>query len=97
MKTIEEKAKAYDNIIQRVTELYETRTVLSMEQMEHLFPELQESENERIRKEIIEHIKDQIDSFISAPDCRDKYEEEELARYKSWIAYLENQKEQKPA
>ena len=50
-----------------------------------------------IRKEIVEHIKDQIDSFISAPDCRDKYEEEELARYKSWIAYLEKQKEQKPA
>ena len=50
-------------------------------------------EGEKIRKEIVEHIKDQIDSFISAPDCRDKYEEEELARYKNWIAYLEKQKE----
>ena len=67
------------------------------EELEEIFPELTESEDERIRKELIEHIKDQITSFISAPDCRDKYEEEELAKYNKWIAWLEKQKEQKPA
>ena len=67
------------------------------EYIDEIIPELRESEDERIRKELIEHIKEQINSFISAPDCRDKYEEEEYQKYKSWIAYLEKQKEQKPA
>lgn len=51
------------------------------------------SEDDRIRKEIIEHIKDQQSSFISAPDCRDKYEEEENNKYNSWIAWLKKQGE----
>lgn len=69
---------------------------LSKEQKEKLkdiFPELAESEDERIRKELIEYIKDQQSSFISAPDCRDKYEEEENNKYNSWIAWLERQGE----
>lgn len=81
--TQEEKAKAYDNIIQRVTELYETRTVLSMEQMEHLFPELRESENERIRKDIIKCVKEQIrqGNYLNINGNKA-------------LAYLEKQKEQ---
>lgn len=59
------------------------------------FPELAESKDERMRKELIEYIKDQQSSFISAPDCRDKYEEEENNKYNSWIAWLQG--EQKPA
>lgn len=58
---------------------------------------LKESEDERIRKELIEHINDQISSFIPPPDCRGKEETMELAKYQSWIAYLERQKEQKSA
>lgn len=50
-----------------------------------------ENEDERIRKELIEHVKDQQSSFISSPDCRDKYEEEENQKYNSWIAWLEKQ------
>lgn len=61
--------------------------------LEKMFPELKvkESEDERIRKELIEHVKDQQSSFISAPDCRDKYEEEENNKYNSWLAWLEKQ------
>ena len=65
--------------------------------IESLFPELKESEDERIRKELIEYIKDQQSSFISAPDCRDKYEEEENNKYNSWITWLEKRGEQKSA
>ena len=61
------------------------------EDAERYFPELKESEDERIRKELIEHVKDQQSSFISSPDCRDKYEEEENQKYNSWIAWLEKQ------
>ena len=71
--------------------LFSVRTAI-----ETLHPELVESEDERIRKELIEHIKDQQSSFISAPDCRDKYEEEENNKYNSWIAWLKKQGEQKP-
>jgi len=63
---------------------------------ETVFPELKESEDERIRKELIEHVKDQQSSFISAPDCRDKYEEEENNKYNSWLAWLEKQGGQNP-
>lgn len=61
------------------------------EDAERCFPELIENEDERIRKELIEHVKDQQSSFISSPDCRDKYEEEENQKYNSWIAWLEKQ------
>lgn len=61
------------------------------EDAERYFPELIENEDERIRKELIEHVKDQQSSFISSPDCRDKYEEEENQKYNSWIAWLEKQ------
>ena len=65
--------------------------------LEKMFPELRESEDEKIRKELIEHVKDQQSSFISAPDCRDKYEEEENNKYNSWLAWLEKQGSPKSA
>ena len=65
----------------------------AMSALEHLCPELKVSDSEKIRKEIIEHIKDQQSSFISAPDCRDKSEEEDNNKYNSWIAWLEKQGE----
>ncbi len=60
--------------------------------LERIFPELKESEDERIRKALIEHVKDQQSFFISAPDCKDKYEEEENNKYNSWLDWLEKQK-----
>lgn len=95
--SIEEKAKRYDIALDKIKRLLGTGSNCSREELEYVFPELAESEDERIRKELIEYIKDQQSSFISAPDCRDKYEEEENNKYNSWIAWLEKQGEQKPA
>lgn len=52
---------------------------------EYLFPELTESEDERIRKEIISFIKEFEKDHYRCIDFR------------PWIAYLERQKEQRPA
>jgi len=48
-------------------------------------PELQESEDERIRKELIYFVQ----GFI---ECHDKPDAERDEKYESWIAWLENQK-----
>ena len=53
--------------------------------MEHAFPELAESEEERIRKEMISFLKsEKAFQFI------------DIDKSEKWIAYLEKQKEQKP-
>ena len=57
--------------------------------VEHAFPELAESEDERIRKGIIEIIK-----VVSGPDCDVYLNEKKQEKYLAW---LEKQKEQKPA
>ena len=57
---------------------YDKRTI------EHLFPELKESEDEKIRKEIIDFIYDKTDTY----ELREKSN--------SWLAWLEKQGEQKP-
>ena len=104
--SIKEKAKRYDEAILKLRGMMPNWENLSyngktfLQDLVYIIPELKESkENEdekRIRKELIEYIKDQQSSFISAPDCRDKYEEEENNKYNSWIAWLEKQCE-KPA
>ena len=53
--------------------------------VEHAFPELRESEDERIRKALVWHLKADVDfvsNGVTKAEC---------------IAYLEKQKEQKPA
>ena len=90
--SIEEKAKAYDEALKVAKGLYAKGAPDSLH-LERIFPELKESKDEKIRKELIEYIKDQQSSFISAPDCRDKYEEEENNKYNSWLAWLEKQGE----
>ena len=55
MKTIEEKARAYDEALEKAKKLYEKGTIT--ESIGYIFPELKESEDEKIRKELIEHIK----------------------------------------
>lgn len=70
--TQEEKAKAYDEAFKRAKDCHTDG--LSLHQpvrdvIEHIFPELKESENERIRKELICFLETEI------PQCnaRDKY------------------------
>lgn len=82
--SIEEKARRYDGAIKRLEDI-ETgkcqKTFMFTEGLfDYIFPELKESEDERIRKEIIAHIKWCEDSGYCA--------KEEMTR---WITFLEKQ------
>ena len=84
MKSIEEKAKAYDEAIKRIEDIKtgkcEITFMFTEDLFEHIFPELKESEDERTRKEIITFI-------VTTPKERNNH--------KKWIAWLEKQGEQK--
>ena len=80
MKTIEEKAKAYDESVERAKVAYKDTDRHIKATIERIFPELAESEDERIRKAIV--------SFIETEACDSPISKE-------WIAYIEKQKEQK--
>ena len=78
MKSIEEKAKAYDDALTRANEMIKSMTniggVAKVDDIQHIFPELKESEDEKwIPKEIIKYLKEKGD-FRSC-----------------WIAWLEKQ------
>ena len=81
--TQEEKARAYDEAIERARKLYERGTIT--ESLGHVFPELKESDDERVRKEIISYLKRRVEMSSSIP-----------AAIGYWIAWLEKQGEQKP-
>ena len=72
--TEKEKAKAYDEAIERAKKSYGNRIA------EEIFPELKESEYERIRKAIIE--------FFESEDDNTTYS---LVRKKDIIAWLKKQ------
>ena len=96
MKT-EEKAKKYDEALEWMREVYPTLTGAAKEDAEHYFPELKESEDEKIRKEIISFLQDDIDRIncrVSGDyDDRDEDDIEHQNWCKKAIAYLEKQKE----
>ena len=76
--SIEEKAKAYDEALEKAKNYHSPETVCNVRiAMENLFPELKENEDERIRKELI--------VYLSTVD------DKELIPYESWIAWLEKQ------
>ena len=56
----EEKARAYDKAIEKIKYVMEhgVSPVLNKEDLQDIFPELRESEDERIRGAIIDHLKD---------------------------------------
>lgn len=87
--TIEEKAKRYDEAIEKLRSLHDDYDTVSTlidikEELEQIISELKESDDDRIRKEIIKFIK------VSKPEW------ENYRDYSSWIAWLEKQGEQKP-
>lgn len=86
MKTIEEKAKAYDEALERAKKLLlgneHSNTIRSY--LEHIFPALGESEDERIRKDLIYDIERLPMQGVLTHRPTSEY-----------IAYLEKQ-EQKP-
>ena len=77
--TEKEKAKAYDKAIERAKKLYGNGIA------EEIFPELKESDDDRLKKAIIE--------FFESEDDNTTYS---LVRKKDIIAWLEKQGEQKP-
>lgn len=86
MKSIKEKAKAYDEALARANEMIKSMTniggVAKVDDIQHIFPELKESDDERIRGNIIAT----IHLYYGEP-----LEDEA----KEMIAWLEKQGEQK--
>ena len=85
MKTIEEKAKAYDEARERAKQVKLTGMKENVAAAEYIFPELAESEDEKVRKKL-------IGIFTNQSLC-DVYN----LKSEDVLAYLEKQKEQKPA
>ena len=83
--TIEQKAKAYDEALERAKDFINGEVHYELRKGENImcwiFPELRESEDDRIRKELIDFVKSILTGF---PDCK---------RFTDW---LEKQCEQKP-
>ena len=82
--SIEEKAKRYDQAIERAESIYNETAIPSATikgTCTYIFPELKESEDEKIRKDII--------SYLAL------YKDAIGEDYESWIAWLEKQSEQK--
>jgi hypothetical protein len=84
--TQEEKAKAYDKVVNKLRHFIAQGVdpLITRADVQDFFPELAESEDERIRKEIIVHIKWCEDNGYCA--------KEEMTR---WIDFLKKQGEQK--
>lgn len=85
--TIEEKAKAYDEMCTRAKELHDAGNSLTKMQIEIVCPQLAESEDERIRKAIKCYVEDMPDSFGFAHGVGKS----------DMLAWLEKQKEEAPA
>ena len=89
--TIEEKAKAYDEAIEKArklaTDLPNGRNdrLYHVWDLETLFPELKKSEDERISKEIIKYLEQTVPH----------HHRDEVLKSKEWIAWLEKQGEKK--
>jgi hypothetical protein len=86
--TTEEKAKAYDEALNWMREIYPGLHGATKEDAEHFFPELTESEDEKVRKWILEKMQGYASSGIPCSD--------EIKMADKAIDYLEKQKEQKP-
>ena len=82
--SIEEKAKRYDEALERAKEINNEQHAQPFNVMTRVFPELKEkeSDDERIRKDIISHFTKRIEGS-SFDEVREKY--------KIWIAWLEKQ------
>ncbi len=96
----EKKAKRYDEAYKVADNIHRFSSDLAeIKRMEEIFPELKESEDERIRKEIISFIQDDINE-INLKVSGDYYDrDKEDIAHKNWckkaIAWLEKQGKQK--
>ena len=87
MKTIEEKARAYDEALEKAREYWETDNDNTLDikakgTMEYLFPELAESGDEIIKEELINYLKHRCNSTTLSGEER---------ACNKWIDWLEKQ------
>jgi hypothetical protein len=83
--TQEDKAKRYDEAIEKAKNCLKDGTItnIAISYIETIFPELQESDDEKIRKELLEHCKNQAKPYIQTGN--------KCPQIQSWIAWLDNQ------
>ena len=79
--TIEEKAKAYDSIIEKANKMHSENCEACKACIEELIPELAESEDEKVRKEIISHLQHE---YVVKRHVSD-------VEYDKWLAWLGKQ------
>ena len=82
--------KAYNEALERAKEFHKSKEGIYVLAAETIFPELRESEDERIRKELIEFILWVEDRGLTRQDFY------QGKRPGVWLAWLQKQKEQKP-
>jgi len=80
--TQEEKAKRYDIALDKIKMLLGRSSSCLREELEYVFPELKESEDEKIRKEILDFCKNRAEKYPNDP----KYK-----NISAWIDWLEKQ------
>ena len=84
--TIEEKARAYDEAFKEAEKIHKfSSDFAEIKRMEQIFPELKESENEKIRKEII--------TYCRNIRCVTEEGAEKIAK---WLTWLEKQGKTSP-
>ena len=79
--------KKYKRLYNFISDLYPFMSEYCKEKVEGFLPELKESEDERISKEIIKYLEQTVPH----------HHRDEVLKSKEWIAWLEKQGEQKPA
>lgn len=77
--------KKYKEVLDNANVIHKAGNKDIKQIMEQLFPELKESEDERIRKELLEHCKNQAKPYIQTGN--------KCPQIQSWIAWLEKNDE----
>jgi hypothetical protein len=72
--------------LEEAKRLYKTANADQRYVLESLFPVLRESEDERIRKELIKHLRDGAEGYMPAGNAED---------YTRWLSWLEKQEKSK--
>lgn len=81
--TIEQKVRAYDKAVKEAFTAYKDEDKHLKETLERIFPELKESEDERIRKALTEFLKSASGGFLDTSiKCK---------TYGKWVVWLEKQ------
>lgn len=72
IKSIEEKARAYDIALDKIKRLLGSGSNCSREELEYVFPELAESDDERIRKGLIELVQGIYMGCCTEEACKER-------------------------